>query len=265
MHVGGRGRRWALVLPVPAATVVLVVGLSGLLSRGERAPLAATSPGPAAASTPASSPVDPTGLRPGSGYVVGLPRVVQRPIPYPSTRKAQMAVYARAHYGISTWRLTPTAVVLHFTESDSVSGVINHFAANRPNHGQLPGVCAHYLVDTDGTVYQLVSTSVMCRHAIGMNHRAIGIEVMQSTHGNSSAWADRQILDRPAQSRSLLLLVASLQDRYGIATSHVYGHGTANSAPEFRDRQGWRNTHTDWGAPAVAEFRRRLTALSARG
>ena len=193
--------------------------------------------------------------------MVGLPRVVRRYIPYSARRKAEMAAYAGAHYGMRTWRLHPQAVVLHFTESDSASGVIAQFSRDTPNHGELPGVCAHYLVDTDGTVYELVPTSVMCRHAIGLNHRAIGIEVVQSTHGHTSAWADRQILARTTQVRSLLLLVASLQDRYAIPTSRIEGHGTANASPLFGDRKGWRNTHTDWGAPAVAEFRRRLAAL----
>ncbi len=188
--------------------------------------------------------------------------VVQHRIPYPQHRRDEMAAYAKAHYGTRTSTLTPTAVVLHFTESDSVAGVISYFSQDSPNMGVLPGVCSHYLVAKDGTVYQLVSTDLMCRHTVGLNHRAVGIEVIQSTQGHSSAWADQQILNRPAQMRSLLLLVAMLQDKYAIATTHVYGHGTANGAPEFVDLLGWTNTHTDWGPTAVAEFRSRLDALT---
>ncbi len=216
----------------------------------------------AAQTAPGSDPASGPFRAPQSQYLVGLPRVVQRPIPYPQRRKDQMARYAAVHYGEATWRLRPRAVVLHFTESDSVAGVVAHFARNGANRGELPGVCAHYLVDQDGTVYELVPTSVMCRHAIGLNHRAIGIEVVQSTHGHSSAWADAQILARTAQARSLLLLVAGLQDRYAIPSAQVHGHGTANSSSLFTDRRGWRNDHTDWGPDAVAQFRRRLAALS---
>ena len=41
---------------------------------------------------------------------------------------------------------------------------------------ELPGTCAHFVIDTDGTIYQLVSTSIMCRHTVGLNYTAIGIE-----------------------------------------------------------------------------------------
>ena len=88
----------------------------------------------------------------------------------------------------------------------------------------------------------------MCRHAIGLNHVAIGIEVVQPTNGHSSAWADQQILARTAQVGGLLALVRSLQHEYGIPTTMVYGHATANSCPLFRDLQGGAMT-TPTGAP----------------
>ena len=49
--------------------------------------------------------------------------------------------------------------------------------------GELPGVCAHFVIDTDGTIYQLVNLRVRCRHAIGMNWTAIGIEHVGTSDG----------------------------------------------------------------------------------
>ena len=94
------------------------------------------------------------------------------------------------------------------------------FAADTVNMGELPGTCAHYLVDKDSTVCQLVPTSIRCRHTIGLNDQAIGIEMVQEG-GSSAAWADRQILDRPAQVGAALALVRSLQAQFGIATRNV--------------------------------------------
>jgi len=37
-------------------------------------------------------------------------------------------------------------------------------------------VSAHFLVDRDGTIYQLMPETRMARHAIGVNHLAIGVE-----------------------------------------------------------------------------------------
>jgi beta-N-acetylhexosaminidase len=30
---------------------------------------------------------------------------------------------------------------------------------------ELPATCAHFIVDKDGTIYQLVALTTMCRHA----------------------------------------------------------------------------------------------------
>ena len=111
-----------------------------------------------------------------------------------------------------------------------------------------------------GDVWQIVSASVMCRHTIGLNDKAIGIEIVQRAQGNGSHWADQQILDRPAEIGAVLALVRSLQRTYGISASTSVGHATANEAPQFRDLEGWRNDHTDWQAQDVLEVRRRLAA-----
>ena len=151
-------------------------------------------------------------------------------------------------------------IVLHFTETNTATAARNTFANNSENLGELPGTCAHFIVAQNGDVCQIVPTNVRCRHAIGLNDKAIGIEIVQSTHGNGPRWADQQILDRPAQIGAVLALLRSLQREFGIRASDIIGHATANQAPEFRDLQGWHNDHTDWQAQDVLEVRRRLAA-----
>ena len=69
-------------------------------------------------------------------------------------------------------------IVEHFTASGTFSSAFNTFAANAPDveMHERPGVCAHFIVDRDGTIYQLVSLALICRHTVGLNDRAIGIE-----------------------------------------------------------------------------------------
>ncbi len=148
-------------------------------------------------------------------------------------------------------------IVLHYTAGGTWASTRAVFAADTVNIGELPGTCAHYVVDKDGTVYQLVPTSMRCRHTIGLNDQAIGIEMVQEG-GSSATWADQQILDRPAQVGAALALVRSLQAQFGIPTTSVIGHAMANAAPQFHDRLGWRNDHADWQATDVARFRARL-------
>lgn len=215
-------------------------------------PTSSASPSPSPSPTPSPAPqAAPPPLN-----------IVDATIPYGADRKAQMAAYSLKRYGVSTWHLKPSAVVLHFTESgDDPWSTIDYFAGNTPNAGSLPGVCAHFIVAKDGTIYSLVPTDVMCRHTVGLNDSAIGIEIIQATSGHSSSWADQQILGRPAQIGAVLALIKRLQGQYGFGNDRVLGHGTANDDPAFHDLTGMRNDHTDFGPEAVAEVRARLAAM----
>ena len=188
----------------------------------------------------------------------GKPPITEDHVSYGAERKSQMAAYSRRHYGEREWRLTdPKVIVLHFSATDSYDSVWSTFDANAPNLGERPGVCAHYVIEQNGTVDELVPPTIRCRHTIGLNHVGIGIEMVQST-GRGAHWADQQILDRRRQVGAALRLVRWLQARYGIPTREVIGHSMANDDPYFEDRQGWVNDHSDWLERDVREFRRRL-------
>ncbi len=186
------------------------------------------------------------------------PPIEHDPISYGEGRKREMAGYSNRHYGERDWRLTdPDVIVLHFTASNSYQSAWSTFDSNAPNLGESPGVCAHYVIKQSGTIAELVSTSIRCRHTIGLNHRSIGVEMVQET-GRGSHWADQQILHRRPQVGAALKLVRWLQGRYGIATRDVIGHAMANDHRWFKDLEGWRNDHSDWLARDVREFRKRL-------
>lgn len=186
------------------------------------------------------------------------PPIAEDHISYGDRRRAQMARYSRRHYGEARWRLRdPDAIVLHFTAAGGYRSAWSTFDANAPNNGELPGVCAHFVVKKSGRIAELVPTRYRCRHAIGLNHRSIGIEMVQET-GRGAHWADQQILDRKRQSNAAVRLVRWLQRRFEIETGDVIGHAMANDSPYFKDLQGWRNDHSDWLKRDVREFRKRL-------
>jgi beta-N-acetylhexosaminidase len=185
------------------------------------------------------------------------PHIVWKPIPYGPERKAEMAAYAGKHYGIHSWRLHPKVIVEHYTGSDSFAGAWNAFAANTPDGelGGLPGDCAHFIVDRDGTIYQLVRLSVMCRHTVGLNYVAIGIE-----HVGTS---DAEILHDPAQLLSSLELSAWLVGRLHIRIRNVIGHSESLRSPYHRELyKPWAHqTHGDWRHADMDIFRSKLRAL----
>jgi N-acetylmuramoyl-L-alanine amidase len=189
--------------------------------------------------------------------VAPKPPIVWKPIPFGAERKSEMAAYAERHYGIHSWRLRPKVIVEHYTGSNSFSSTWNAFAANTPDGelGGLPGDCAHFVVDRDGTIYQLVPLSVMCRHTVGLNYIAIGIE-----HVGTS---DAEILRDRAQLRSSLELSAWLVGRFHIRIRNVIGHSESLSSPYHRELyEPWAHqTHGDWRHADMNVFRSKLRAL----
>jgi Zinc carboxypeptidase/N-acetylmuramoyl-L-alanine amidase len=192
------------------------------------------------------------------------PRIDRDPIPYGHRRKHEMAAYSKRHYGKRRWRLlNPRVIVLHFTDGPTYRSAWEAFASDAPNMGERPGVCSHFVVAKNGRIHRLVRPGIRCRHTIGLNHRAIGVEMVQEG-GRSSHWADRQILHRDRQIRAALHLVGWLKQRFGIRTRDVIGHAMANHSPYFKDLEGWRNDHTDWLRRDVLDFRHRLRRLLRR-
>jgi N-acetylmuramoyl-L-alanine amidase len=190
------------------------------------------------------------------------PPIVQKRIPFGVKRKAEMRRYARRHYGIDSFKLsTPHVIVEHFTATNSFASAWSTFAHDVPDvelH-ELPGVCSHFIVDRDGKIYQLVSTRIMCRHTVGLNYTAIGIE-----HVGTS---DASVIGDRAQLRSSLALTRWLQERYGILMRNVIGHAESLSSPYHREKVArLRNqTHGDMGHATMVGYRRKLRALARSG
>jgi N-acetylmuramoyl-L-alanine amidase len=189
------------------------------------------------------------------------PPIVWKPIPFGAQRKAETAAYAKRHYGFATWRLAdPHVIVEHYTASESFSSAYSTFSADARDSElhELPGVCAHFVVDKDGTIYQLVPPTVMCRHTVGLNYTAIGIE-----HVGTS---DAEILRNPRQLNASLRLTAWLMGRYGIQLRNVIGHNESLTSPYHKELYAsWRcQTHGDWTRADMDVYRRRLAALLRR-
>lgn len=87
----------------------------------------------------------------------------------------------------------------------------------------MPADCAHFVINTDGTIYQLVRLGVMCRHTVGLNWTGVGIEMVGTS--------DQQILGDPAQLRSAVRLTAWLMQRLHIRLRNVIGMGVLEHPP----------------------------------
>ena len=183
------------------------------------------------------------------------PTIVQKPIPFPRERKEQMAAYAKRHYGIDSYRLRePKVIVEHYTVTSTFQQTYNTFAPNNPDPElkELPGTCAHYVIDRDGTIYQLVPRSIMCRHTVGLNYTSFGIEHVGMSDGD--------VMGNKRQLAASLRLTRWLRCRYGIATKDVIGHSESTRSPHHRERVARlrSQTHGDWSRTSMRSYRSRL-------
>jgi N-acetylmuramoyl-L-alanine amidase len=154
----------------------------------------------------------------------------------------------------------PRVIVEHYTASDSFASAYATFAADTPDAElhELPGTCAHFVIDRGGTIYQLVPLTVMCRHTVGLNYTAIGIE-----HVGTS---DQAILSNPRQLAASLALTVWLMATEHIELRNVIGHNESLTSPYHRELvPAWRcQTHGDWTHADMQVYRARLAALARR-
>ena len=111
-------------------------------------------------------------------------------------------------------------IVLHYTGMTSAAAALERLCDSAAK------VSAHYLVDEDGAVHQLVAEGKRAWHAgrshwrgvTDINSASIGIEIVNPGH---------EFGYRPfpeAQIEALIPLVADIKDRHAITRGNVVGH-----------------------------------------
>tara|TARA_B100000427_G_scaffold1598_1_gene1594 strand:+ start:3279 stop:3956 length:678 start_codon:yes stop_codon:yes gene_type:complete len=112
-----------------------------------------------------------------------LDRIVDHPI-QSEKRYTLMKDYANAHYGLDHANLiNPKMIVIHYSAIATLKQTLSAFDRDQipqsrdrlASYGDV-NVGTHYVVAKDGTIYQLLPTTLMARHVIGFNYTAIAIE-----------------------------------------------------------------------------------------
>ncbi|HEU0274266.1 MAG TPA: N-acetylmuramoyl-L-alanine amidase [Candidatus Udaeobacter sp.] len=102
-------------------------------------------------------------------------------------------------------------IVLHCTEG-SLEGTIKEF--------QNPGgrqVSAHYVIDRNGDIYQMVNDSDRANHCMGANESSIGIEHVATETDSLN----------PPQATASIALIRWLLEQYHIPRTNIFGHDFA--------------------------------------
>ena len=137
------------------------------------------------------------------------------------------------NYGPRRDGLRPQMVVLHYTAMGCAKAVLERLC------DPCTEVSAHYLIDRDGTCFQMVAEEMRAWHAgagawaglSDINSRSIGIELVNT---------GEEPFPLP-QMRALERLLAELMARWDIGPVDVIGH--SDMAPERKQDPG---PHFDW-------------------
>ena len=186
--------------------------------------------------------------------LIAAPPIDVHHIDMNAKRRAEMRAYSKRHYGYASARLHPKVIVEHIAVAGNARSIINTFGPDVRDSelGELPGLCSHYVVAGDGRILELVSPKWRCRHTVGLNHVAIGIEHVGMT--------DSDVLDNPERLKASLRLTVYLRCRYDIPLGDVIGHSESLDSPYHRERvkRLRRQTHGDWSHASMKVYRRRL-------
>lgn len=193
-------------------------------------------------------------------------RTFYKPIIFDSIREALSLEYLRDHHGIIKERATiePVMVVLHWTAIPTLEATFDVFnrstlTNSRPDIKKTSplNVSSQYLVDRDGTIFQLLPDTVFARHVIGLNYCAIGVENVGS---------GRQPLTE-AQLEANVQLIKYLKNKYPIR--YVIGH---YEYKKFIGTSLWKESDpnyltekTDPGEEFMKEVRNRIKDLNIEG
>ncbi len=191
-------------------------------------------------------------------------RIIEKPIIFNDQRMELTLQYMQERYGITaeTPVINPRMIVVHWTQIPTFQGSFDAF--NNPTlEGTRPdiagagalNVSAHYLVDRDGTIYHLMPDTLMARHAIGINHAAIGIE-------NVGGTPDLPLTDEQLAANTWL--IRRLSNTYDI--EYLLGHyeyTNFENHPLWLEKDpGYRTVKVDPGEDFMAALRKNLEDIS---
>ncbi len=223
----------------------------------ERPGVAGAAPGTSSPGVAFAVAGGPTRAVQGPAFLEGVDRMA---IPFGSKRKRQMAAYSKRHYGEAEWRLEPRQIVLHYATAPTVSSVFNTFRTPPPDptFGESPQVCTHFVIAPARAV-QMVSLRARCRHTLGLNHVAIGIEHL--------GYSDGEVMGSRGMRLRSLSLVRRLRCLYGIPVRDVIGHSESLRSRYYRERvaslQGM--TSADFSRKTMRNYRTALGRRSCPG
>ncbi|HPZ07798.1 MAG TPA: peptidoglycan recognition family protein [Candidatus Eremiobacteraeota bacterium] len=170
------------------------------------------------------------------------PKIIQKLLPYEKWTK-EYTDYFQRHYHDSSLELKPKAIVMHYTGSSSMESAYNTFYNgdyyDDGDVGTIFGhLSVHYIIDSDGTIYQTLPCNWRCRGAYGVNQVAISIEI--------AARNEDELLSNQKTLSASFKLVKFLKEYFYIPLENIWGHYEVAEG-KYSKNKTVREYYTDYG------------------
>ncbi len=189
--------------------------------------------------------------------------IIQKPIIFTEKRKELTKEYIKQHYALEVKDISivPQTIVLHWTAVMDLEKSFKRLNAqtlysDRQDIASASAlnVSAHFLVDRDGTIYQLMPDNWMARHVIGLNYSSIGVE-------NVGGEANKKEDLTPAQLQANIHLIEYLKAKYPTIKNVIghYEYREFESSPLWLEKDaGYRTKKVDPGEEFMENVRSAL-------
>ena len=163
-------------------------------------------------------------------------KIINKPINYSKERISLSLDYLKEHHGLvqETPTIIPKMIVLHYTAGGNVESNFRYFNKTNLESGRgalkkqsTLNVSSHFIVDRDGTIYQIMEPNQFARHTIGLNYCAIGIENIGS---KKEPLTQKQVIANAE-------LIRHLKKKYDI--EYLIGHSEYGG---FRNSKLWKES-----------------------
>ncbi len=185
--------------------------------------------------------------------------IIEKPIIFNEERITLTQQYRAQHYDIQEQSICiqPQMIVLHWTEiadlnaSFQAMNDVRLSGRDDIDYASALNVSAHFLVDRDGSIYQLMPDHWMARHTIGLNNIALGIENVGGVNHQEDL--------TDAQVSANAKLVRHLQTKFPTIT-HIIGHF---EYANFKNTKLWQEKNPAYFNPKVDPGEKFMAAVRA--
>ena len=189
--------------------------------------------------------------------------IIQTPISFSKHRQTLTLAYIKKHYGLTPHDITidPKIIIVHYTAIPTLKGSFNAFdpevlpssRSDIASKTESVNVSVAYLVDKDGSIYQLMPEYWMGRHVIGLNYSSIGIENV----GKSGTLTEKQL-------QANIELIKYLKNKYP-DLSYLSGHSDyrcfENTSLWLEKDKGYRTEKEDPGEAFMKALHKAIPSL----